>query len=274
MIEVMLRNKAWLSGSFQLKAELSSLFLETPDHALTLLFVIVDSTWVMVIDTMFEHMIDDTSQFMGGGNIGYRCPMTGLHTAIESTKSRVRTTHRLGREAQCSGNGIVRFVRVTPLDLASTDFIVGAESQPGSEMTSRRPLAHIRADVRQDGLCRTGINPINVGEVYARHSIETSRQVVIGLVLAPPALVGVWGRRAHLIKRKRLQLSVHRLHLHVQCRHLPTVRLVQFDRLLQREEVFSPPIARQRAGNLLSTPWGRASPPAPPGCARQPEWRG
>ena len=61
---------------------------------------------------------------------------------------------------------VLGFERATAQDFAAGDVVVGCQPEPGAEMLLWRELAHISADLSEDGLSRTIVEPIDVDQVH------------------------------------------------------------------------------------------------------------
>ena len=102
--------------------------MQTFDSSYTLLFIIVGSTWVLIIDAMLQHMIDDASQLVGRGNNGLCGTVARFEASIKGAKGTVASGKGLCSHPQTISRSSIRLLRPTPLDLAAGHLVVGTET--------------------------------------------------------------------------------------------------------------------------------------------------
>jgi len=67
-------------------------------------------------------------------------------------------------------------------NFTASDFIVGGQSEPGTEMFGGFPLGHIRADIGNDILDGGCIKPIDLDQVNTADAVELSSEIKGGSI--------------------------------------------------------------------------------------------
>ena len=62
---------------------------------------------------MFKHMIEDTSNFMGGGGNGFRGPVFSPNATIKTTQGTLTTTGTLSGKSKGRVSPIIGFLGLT-----------------------------------------------------------------------------------------------------------------------------------------------------------------
>src|SRR3990170_5003705 len=118
----------------QAQAQLGCATVEVTQYTSPILLFIVIGTKVMIRFTLFQHEVDDPSQFMGGGGDSRRCHQPGSHAAKKSRQGTVAGFEAGRGDPQSSAGSILGWLHTRLYDLAAGDLVVGAQTQPGSKM--------------------------------------------------------------------------------------------------------------------------------------------
>src|SRR5512137_299730 len=136
----------------------------------------------MIRFSFLQHKVDDASQLMGsGGNCTWRS-MSGTHPPIVSAQSAITTRQTGCSHSQGSTDSILGWLHPRMDNLAASDFVIGAQAQPGRKMLFGRPLMHVCTDLAQYFLDRQSIQTIHLGQVHSRHPIQGRSEVKVSLV--------------------------------------------------------------------------------------------
>lgn len=82
----------------------------------------------MIVDAMFEHMVDDAGKFMGSCNNCFGCSMTRLEASIKGTERTVGTSKGLGSHSQSRGRSIVTLASTAAFYLTTGYFVIGRKT--------------------------------------------------------------------------------------------------------------------------------------------------
>ena len=93
--------------------------MEALDGPLALLSNVLVCTGIMIVDTVLEHMENNTSQFVSSSNNSLRCTMTCFDASIECTESAVGACQGLGSHAQSVVRAAERALVVVDLPFGS-----------------------------------------------------------------------------------------------------------------------------------------------------------
>ena len=108
-------------------------------------------------------------------------------------------------------------------------------------MAGGRPSAHFQSDTTNHLQRCVRVHPINPGQVHSGHPVQVAPDVEARLVLLPFLPVGFPCRRRVLAAvLESLQLG---LYLQIVLSYLALVHQVQFQGLIQLEDVLMPPVA-------------------------------
>ena len=101
---------------------------------------------------MFEDMVKNPGQLVRGGRDRLRGAFAGPQPPIITAQGRLGAPQRLRRQAQHLRRAAVAFEGLAAQHLAPRDVVVRSQAQPRGEVLLGGPLAHIRADFRQEHL--------------------------------------------------------------------------------------------------------------------------
>ena len=204
---------------------------------------------------MFEDMIEHPGQLMRGGGDRLRRPFTGPQPPIITAQGRLRAPQRLRRQAQPLRRAAVAFEGLAAQHLAPRDVVMRSHAQPGGEVLLGGPLAHVRADFRQEHLGTARLQAVYGSQIHAQNPIQAGAHVKgrgilglgVGLGLRPQR------RRRGLLVIDRLDDRIVLFEIGVAVLHLRGVEVIEGQRLLERKHVFGTVMPAQRLGNLRLT---------------------
>ena len=103
---------------------------------------------------LFEHMVENFCQFVGRGCRSFGWPEFTPHAAQKRPERAGAGAETVRGHAQGATGAIVDPPTARGAHVASTDLIIGTESQPGGKMFVCRPCMHIEADLCEDDMNR------------------------------------------------------------------------------------------------------------------------
>src|SRR5271166_866269 len=159
------------------EAQSSSLLTQGRDVALPMLALKFLGTYIFVLDMVLEHVVDGTSNFVGGGYLGIHGATLGAFTPIEGTQGACGMTCGGGCLAKSLTRPIACRQGPRAQYMASRYIVVGSYSAPGSEMLVRRPLAHVGADFGQNGLGQAGTNAHDGSHIHPSQTDKVSPHI-------------------------------------------------------------------------------------------------
>lgn len=106
---------------------------------------------------LFEHMIDNFRQFVGGGCGGFRRPEFASHTAEKGPEIARAGPETLRRHPQGPTRAILDPSAARGEHFPATDLIVRTEAQPGGKMFISGPFMHIETHFGEDDVDRWGL---------------------------------------------------------------------------------------------------------------------
>ena len=135
-------------------AEEGGLFAEGPFAAEAVEFFLVGEDGGVIGAAVFDQMMEDAGQFMGGGGDGFRGAETGFHPAEEVAESALAALEALGGHAQGVGGAAFDVAGGDGEDTAAGDAVVRAEAEPGGEVLGTGEALDAGADLAQEGADR------------------------------------------------------------------------------------------------------------------------
>jgi hypothetical protein len=127
------------------------------DLTLLIFVEILSSASFPIGGTLFEHVIDNFRQFVGGGCRGFGRPKFTPHTAKKGPEIAGTGTETLGRHAQGATGAILDPSTPCGEHFATADLIVRTEPSPGDKMFVGRPFMPIEPHFGEDDVDRWGL---------------------------------------------------------------------------------------------------------------------
>ena len=105
-------------------AELLSFPLQILDDSILILLFVVVLARIDILFTVFDHMVDDASQFVRRGRDGYRGTMSSSHAPVESAQGALAVADALGGQAKGLRSPVLRLQRATFEYFATGDVVM------------------------------------------------------------------------------------------------------------------------------------------------------
>src|SRR5262249_337190 len=141
---------SWLGGKEE--AQASGGVFEVSNGSLPKVVGIALLTLRLIRRAIFQDLIENTSQLMGGRGEGVRRVFASPHTPLRTAQRRLGVPQRLRRQAQPLRRAAVAFAGFAAQPLAPRAVVRGSHSQPGGKVLLGGPFPHIGADFRQPAL--------------------------------------------------------------------------------------------------------------------------
>jgi hypothetical protein len=185
---MLLLSSVWLSGLFggghfhQLIPQGLGFAVQIFQHSLPVVLLIIILADIDVVSAVLEHTVDEPSQFVGGGRGRFGSPETGLLAPKISAQGTVAVMKSAGGQAQRLGRAVSAGLGFATEQFAAGFFRPRAQAQPGSEVFTAWPAAHVQANLGNHHQTRIGADPINAGQIHPRDPVQFGAQVQRRLV--------------------------------------------------------------------------------------------
>ena len=209
----------------------------------------------LIRGAMFEDMVKNPCQLVRGGRNRLRRPFAGAHAPIITAQGGLGAPQGLGRQAQGLRRAAVAFEGLAAQHLAPRDVVVGCQAQPRGKLLLGGPLAHIRADFRQEDLGTAGLQALHGRQIKAQNPIQAGPHVEGRRILGMGVGLGIrpQGRRGRLLLIGGLDGGIVLLEVGVTFLHLRGVEVIERQRLLEGKDVFGTIVPTERLDNLRLT---------------------
>jgi len=199
---------------------------------------------------VLEHVVNDTGDFMGGGDGGRFGAEGSAFAAVVGAKGRLTFGAGLSGLAEGLAGAVVVFEGAGSEDLAAGDIVMGGQAEPGAEVFDGGELVHIGAGFGGDGLGDGLTDAIDGDEVDAGEAEEVGADVEVGLVLGIGFFLG-GGQVGQSIRAVPAGLAgtVGALEGLVTGGDLGRVGVVERESLLDDEDIFGLPVAGEGGGD-------------------------
>lgn len=202
-------------------------------------------------------MVDDAGDLVRRRDLGLRRADTGLQAAIERSKGTVAARHGSRRLEEGLTGAVVALARGGTDGFAAGDLVVGAEPKPGGEVLDGGELGHIGADFANNLLRQVEAEAVYGRDVHpgqAAQVLTDTDGCLFGKVLA--VRTTLIGRQGLPVIGSRVRPvwadgGVGALDFEVAGFDLAGVEVIEFQRLLEDEEVLLAPGAGEGLGDFV-----------------------
>ena len=216
-----------------------------------LLSLIGVDTGIVVGGLGLEHKVNDTGEFVSGGDISLHDALAITHAAVVRTERGLAFVEGAGGIAKGLSSAVPDFFGVGFLNLAAGDVVVRAETKPGAEVLDGGPAGHIGADFGDNRLSGQNVNTVNVSEIHTGHLVKGGAEIEIGLVIAFG--VADFLRGKGVLEDVNLGLEDGELSFDFVITSLDfvVIDIIHIDHLLKKEEMFGLEIAEEGLSNFF-----------------------